>query len=108
MSHPCYVVFDGHEPRVYYNWPDCYRQVHRFRGACYKKYNSYEEVIAAFKSRTNSNLALAHDDDFYLQNPIAAPPSSSFKIVVIVVLLISCLSPMEEALSSCTDCKCDG
>jgi hypothetical protein len=40
------------------------------------------------KSRTNSNPALAHDDDFYLQNPIAAPPPLSFKTVVIVVLLI--------------------
>jgi hypothetical protein len=36
MSHPCYVVFDGHELGVYYNWPDWHRQVHRFRGACYK------------------------------------------------------------------------
>jgi hypothetical protein len=72
-----------------------------------KKYNSYEEGIAAFKSRTNSNPTSAHDDDIYLQNPIAAPPSWSFKIVVIVVLNL-CLSPMEEALSSCTDCKCDG
>jgi hypothetical protein len=53
-----------------------------------KKYNSYEEGITAVKSRTNSNPLLAHDDDFYLQNPIAAPPSLSFKTIVIVVLLI--------------------
>jgi hypothetical protein len=33
----------------------------------YKKYNSYAEGIAAFKSRTNSNPALAHDDDFYFK-----------------------------------------
>ena len=88
MSRPCYVVFNDHDLGVYYNWPDCQEQVHRFCGACYKKYSSYEEGIAAFKSRTNSNLALAHDDELYLQNPIAAPPSSSFKTVVIVVLLI--------------------
>jgi viroplasmin and RNaseH domain-containing protein len=86
--HPYYVVFDGHELGVYYHWPNYHRQVHRFFGACYKKYNSYEEGIAAFKSRTNSNPALVHDDDFYLQNTTAAPPSSSFKIVVIVVFLI--------------------
>jgi hypothetical protein len=57
-----------------------------------KKYNCYEEVVSvvqlAFKSRTNSNPALAHDDDFYLQNPTASPPSFSFKTVVTVVLLI--------------------
>jgi hypothetical protein len=81
-------VFNGREPGVYYNWFDCQEQVHRFRGACYKKYNSYEEGVAAFKSRTNSNPALAHDDDFYLQNPTAAPPSLSSKTVVIIVLLI--------------------
>jgi hypothetical protein len=80
-------VLNGCELGVYYNWPNCHRQVHRFHGACYKKYNSYEEGIVA-KSRTNSNPALAHDDDFYLQNPTAAPPSLSFKTVVIVVLLI--------------------
>ena len=88
MSRPYYVVFDGHEPGVYYNWPDCQEQVHRFRGACYKIYDSYEEGIATFKSRTNSNPPLAHDDDFYLQNQTAAPPSFSFKTIVIVVLLI--------------------
>jgi len=81
-------VFNGHELGVYYNYPNCQEQVHRFHGACYKKYNSYEEEIAAFKSRTNSNPALAHDDDFYLQNATAAPPSLSFKTVVSVVLLI--------------------
>ena len=84
MGRPWYVVFNGHEPVVYYNLPNCHRQVHRFRGACYKKYNSYEEGITVFKSRTNSNLALAHDDDFYLQNQTAAPPSFSFKTIVIV------------------------
>jgi hypothetical protein len=53
-----------------------------------KKYNSYEEGIATFKSRTNSSPPLDHDDDFYLQNPTTAPPSLSFKTIVIVVLLI--------------------
>ena len=103
MSHPCYVVFNGHETGVYYNWPDCQEQVHRFPGASYKKYNSYEDGIVAFNLGIKSNPPLAHDDDLYLQKQIAAPPSFSFKTVVIVVLLISCLSPMEEALSSCTD-----
>jgi hypothetical protein len=81
-------VFNGHELGLYYNWPDCQEQVHRFHGAYYKKYNSYEDEIATFKSRTNSNPPLAHDDDFYLQDPTAAPPSFSFKTVVIIVLLI--------------------
>jgi hypothetical protein len=96
MSRPCYVVFNGRELGVYYNWPDCEEQAHRFCAACYKKYNSYEEGIAAFKSRTNSNPALAHDDDFNLQNCCNCS------------LLDLCLSPMEEALSSCTNYKCDG
>jgi hypothetical protein len=81
-------VFNGHQPGVYYNWLDCQDQLRRFLGASYKKYNSYEDGIATFKSRTNSNSPLAHDDDFCLQNLIAAAPSFSFKTVVIVVLLI--------------------
>ena len=75
-------MFYGHEPGVYYNLTDCQEQVHGFHGACYKNYNSYEDEIATFKSRTNSN------PPFYLQNPTAALTSFSFKIIVIVVLLI--------------------
>jgi hypothetical protein len=74
--------------RVYYNWPDYQEQVYWFHGACYKKYNSYEEGNAGFKSRINTNPPLAHDDDFYLQSLTTAPPSLSFKTIVIVVLLI--------------------
>jgi len=85
---PCYVVFNGRQPGAYYNWPDCQEQVHRFLGGSYKKYNSYEDGIATFKSRINSNPPLAHDDDFCLQNPTPTPPSFSFKTIVIVVLLM--------------------
>jgi hypothetical protein len=77
-----YIVFNGRQPGVYYNWPDYQEQVHGFHGACYKKYNSYEDGIVAIKSRTKSN------SPFCLQNPTAAPPFFSFKTVVIVVLLV--------------------
>jgi hypothetical protein len=83
-----YIIFNGRLLGVYYNWLDCQEQVHRFPDASYKKYNSYEDGIVVFKSRTNSNPPLAHDDDFCLQNPTTAPPSFSFKTIVIVVLLI--------------------
>jgi hypothetical protein len=75
-------VFNGRQTGVYYNWPDYQEQVHRFPGASYKKYNSYEDEIDAFKSRTNSN------PPFCLQNPTTAPPTFSFKTILIVVLLI--------------------
>ena len=55
---------------------------------CKSSYARLTPEVLHFKSRTNSNPALAHDDDFYLQNPTTAPASLSFKTVVIVVLLI--------------------
>jgi viroplasmin and RNaseH domain-containing protein len=101
---PCYVVFNGRKRGVFDNWPNCQEQVHKFHGASYKKYNSYEVAVAAFNSRrNNSNPPLAQDDDICLQNPTAAPLSFSFKTVVIAVLFIY-VCHLWKKLSSCTDC----
>ena len=88
---PCYVVFNGRKQGVFYNWPDYHDQVHRFPGASYKKYNSYQDAIAAFNSRRNSNPPLPDDDDdISIQKPTPAPPAASysFKTLVVVVLFI--------------------
>jgi hypothetical protein len=103
---PCYVVFNGCKRGGFYNWRDRQDQVHRLPGASYKKYNSYEDAIATFNSRNNSNPLLADDDDICLRKPIVAPPSFSFKTIVIVVLFIY-ICHLWKKLSSCTDRKFD-
>ena len=45
---PWYVVHHGWTPGVYSNWHDAHAEVDRFKGACYKKYQSEDEAYAAF------------------------------------------------------------
>jgi viroplasmin and RNaseH domain-containing protein len=39
-----YVVYKGKVPRVYDDWEECRRQVHRFSGNSYKGYNTLVEA----------------------------------------------------------------
>jgi hypothetical protein len=39
-----YVVYKGKVPRVYDDWKECRRQVHRFSGNSYKGYNTLVEA----------------------------------------------------------------
>jgi viroplasmin and RNaseH domain-containing protein len=41
---PSYVVYKGRVPRVYDDWEDCRRQVHRFGGNSYKGNNTRTEA----------------------------------------------------------------
>ena len=41
-----YIVKKGKKPGVYYNWPDCQKQVQGFPGALYKGFVTREEAKA--------------------------------------------------------------
>lgn len=41
-----YIVKKGKNPGVYYNWPDCQKQVQGFPGAVYKGFVTREEAEA--------------------------------------------------------------
>ncbi len=43
-----YVVWQGHAPGVYDNWPECQRQIHGFPGAQYKSFPSRQAATEAF------------------------------------------------------------
>ena len=43
-----YVVYKGKVPRVYYDWEECRRQVHRFSGNSYKGYTTRAEAEARY------------------------------------------------------------
>lgn len=43
-----YVVYRGHVPGVYDDWEACRRQVHRFPGNSYKRYDTQEEAEARY------------------------------------------------------------
>ena len=42
-----YVVHVGRMPGIYLTWEDCYAQVNRYLGNCYKKYNTEAEALRA-------------------------------------------------------------
>ena len=39
-----YAVVKGHNPGIYYTWPDCQREVKGYKGALYKGFTSIEEA----------------------------------------------------------------
>ena len=43
-----YVVHHGRTPGVYSNWHDARAEVDKFKGACYKNYQTEQEAYAAF------------------------------------------------------------
>jgi len=48
---PCYVVFEGKKPRIYFTWYECAKQVLREEGAIYQKYNNYDDALRDFNAR---------------------------------------------------------
>ena len=48
-----YAVRIGHKPGIYNNWTDCEKQVKRFSGASYKKFESLSEAENFIKGISN-------------------------------------------------------
>jgi len=50
-----YVVHVGRMPRIYLTWEDCYAQVNRYLGNCYKKYNTEAKALRAYYDPMSAN-----------------------------------------------------
>jgi viroplasmin and RNaseH domain-containing protein len=59
-----YVVHVGRVPGIYRTWRDCHAQVHRYRGNCYKKYNTEAEAFAAYHG---ANILNNNDQDLAME-----------------------------------------
>jgi len=46
---PCYVVFEGYTPGIYFTWHECSLQVFGYKNARYKKYQNYEQALHHYK-----------------------------------------------------------
>lgn len=55
-----YVVWKGIQPGVYDNWTDTLAQVHQYKGAVYKSFESRAEAEAAFSAQPPQRVA-AHE-----------------------------------------------
>ncbi len=53
-----YVVWVGHNPGIYDNWPDAQEQVTNFPGAKYKAYDDIDEATAAYRGDPREQLGL--------------------------------------------------
>ena len=59
-----YVVHVGRVPGIYRTWRDCHAQVYRYRGNCYKKYNTEAEAFAAYHG---VNIPNNNDQDLAME-----------------------------------------
>ena len=52
-----YVVAKGHTPGIYTSWETCKKQIDKFKGAIYKKFNNHEQALDFL----NNHLTSMHD-----------------------------------------------
>jgi hypothetical protein len=43
-----YVVFKGRVPGIYFTWQECSKHVLHFKGDVHKRYDTYDEAVAAY------------------------------------------------------------
>ena len=47
---PCYVVFEGRIPGIYWTWHECSLQVLGYSDARYKKYKNYDQALLDYNA----------------------------------------------------------
>ena len=52
---PYYAVAKGHSPGIYNKWADCKRNIHKFSGAVYKKFESLEDATEFISSKCHND-----------------------------------------------------
>ncbi|GAA5218193.1 ribonuclease H family protein [Corallincola platygyrae] len=57
MAKKFYVVWKGHQPGIYTDWPSCKAQVDQFPGARYKSFPTEAEAKAAFDGKSSPSPA---------------------------------------------------
>lgn len=48
---PCYVVFNGKKPGIYFTWYECAKLVLGQKGVIYQKYSKYDDALRDFNAR---------------------------------------------------------
>jgi len=88
---PCYVVFEGYTPGIYFTWHECSLQVFGYKNTRYKKYQNYEQALhdynASLQAPTLFQMALPSNC-----SAVAVAPTddrlADWKNVVIVALFL--------------------
>lgn len=91
---PCYVVFEGKKPGIYFTWYECAKQVLREEGAIYQKYNNYDDALRDFNARVPQEPLLL---------PIDAPHGDASASHELVTAQGSEIYPHSPGLQGC--CK---
>ena len=55
LARKYYVVFEGKQPGIYDNWPDCQKQVSGVKGSKFKSFPTLKEAEEAFEKYTSHN-----------------------------------------------------
>nr|DAD33027.1 TPA_asm: hypothetical protein HUJ06_011878 [Nelumbo nucifera] len=95
-----YVVFKGRQPRIYFTWAECNAQVHKFSGAIFCSYSTYEEAVSQLqqyqcnmhpppKQPTIGNTSRTYVEDTDMEvKALKEPQSQSIVVFVLVVSLV--------------------
>jgi viroplasmin and RNaseH domain-containing protein len=51
-----YVVYRGHQTRVFSSWRECHASVNGFKGAYYKGYKTEEEALATYHNQNGAQV----------------------------------------------------
>ena len=54
---PYYAVAKGHKPGIYNKWTECKRNIHKFSGAIYKKFESLEDATEFISSKCHNDAS---------------------------------------------------
>jgi hypothetical protein len=88
---PCYVVFEGNTPGIYFTWHKCSIQVLGYKNARYKKHQNYEQTLhdynASLQAASPSQIALP-SNCFAAAVPPIDERLGDWKNVVIVALFL--------------------
>jgi len=61
-----YVVWEGHTPGIYTNWPDAQQQVRGFQGAKFKSFEDKTEAQTAFKTGESPETTKEKKQKYYV------------------------------------------
>ena len=101
MATKYYVVWQGHVPGIYTDWPSCKLQVDHFAGARYKSFTSQAEAQAAFKGGKPAILSAVMAKDG------AVKTKASAKATGVKTYSAAEVSARSETLKLFTDGGCE-
>ena len=106
---PCYVVFEGRIPRIYWTWHECSLQVLGYSDARYKKYKNYDQALLDYNASKELQRGLQkqqHRHSVAMPNGATDGKLVSWKNVLILALCVM-LFAIWQKVNKSPSCNCN-